>query len=81
MSRSKKTIQMVSNELNDDQQTFSEKLFTAFMETYNLLSPIACSIHSYGRSWEKIRDDLRKQKQFLKDITNQVAKSDWCHFS
>ena len=74
MSRSKKTIQMVSNELNDDQQTFSEKLFTAFMETYNLLSPIACSIHSYGRSWEKIRDDLRKQKQFLKDITNHVAK-------
>ncbi|WP_323090852.1 hypothetical protein [Allobaculum sp. JKK-2023] len=63
MSKSKKTIQMVSIKLNDDQQMFAENLFTAYMETYNLLSPIACSINSHGRSAEKIRDDLRKQKQ------------------
>ncbi len=62
------------NQLNDDQQMFAENLFTAYMETYNLLSPIACSINSYGRSAEKIRDDLRKQKQVLKDITTHVAK-------
>lgn len=74
MSKSKKTIQMVSIKLNDDQQMFAENLFTAYMETYNLLSPIACSINSYGRSAEKIRDDLRKQKQVLKDITTHVAK-------
>ncbi len=39
MSKSKKTIQMVSIKLNDDQQMFAENLFTAYMETYNLLSP------------------------------------------
>lgn len=74
MSFSKKTIQMVSVELDKDQKHYVENLFTAHMETYNLLSPLVCSIDSYGVGWTKTRNDLRKQKQVLQDTTNHVAK-------
>ena len=75
MSRSKKTIQMVSVCLDENQSRQADNLFLAWRETYNLLAPFGCSVESMGKSWKKLRDAIRAEnRQLLKDTTNHAAK-------